>query len=54
MKKTKDQRRVTEVRVTLVPSALFDQLLARIDEPDPAPGLAAAVQRSRQRPRIRI
>ncbi|MFP5225805.1 MAG: DUF1778 domain-containing protein [Actinomycetota bacterium] len=39
-------------RVTAIPAELFDRLVASLDDPDPAPGLATAVKRARKQPRI--
>lgn len=36
---------------TVVPADYFDDLLAALDEPDPAPRLAKAAKRSRRAPR---
>ena len=44
---------VTERSSTVVPAEYFDRLVASLDEPDEAPGLARAVRRARQRKRIR-
>jgi uncharacterized protein (DUF1778 family) len=49
-------RRAEEVlghqHVTALPAELFDRLVAGLDDPDPAPGLAAAAKRARKQPRI--
>jgi hypothetical protein len=37
---------------TIVPAAYFDGLVASLDEPDDAPGLARAVRNVRRRKRI--
>lgn len=39
-------------RVTAIPAELFGRLVASLYDPDPAPGLAAAVKRARKQPRI--
>lgn len=42
----------TETSRTAIPARAFDDLVAGLDEPDPAPCLEAAVRRSRHAPRI--
>jgi hypothetical protein len=42
----------TETSTTAVSARAFDDLVAGLDEPDPAPRLEAAVSRSRHAPRI--
>ncbi|HZL47401.1 MAG TPA: DUF1778 domain-containing protein [Solirubrobacteraceae bacterium] len=44
---------VAEHSSTVVPPAYFDRLVASLDEPDEAPGLARAVRKARRRKRIR-
>lgn len=43
---------VAEHTSTVVSAAYFDRLVASLDEPDEAPGLARAVRKARQRKRI--
>lgn len=43
---------VAEHASTVVPAAYFDRLVASLDEPDEAPGLARAVRNTRRRKRI--
>jgi uncharacterized protein (DUF1778 family) len=44
---------VVEQATTVVPTAYFDQLVASLDEPDPAPRLARAASAARRRKRIK-
>lgn len=44
---------VSERASTVVPAAYFDRLVASLDEPDGASGLARAVHGARRRPRIK-
>lgn len=44
---------VSERASTSLPADYFDRLLGSLDEPDSAPALAAAAQRSARRPRIK-
>jgi hypothetical protein len=44
--------RATEISRTAIPARAFDDLVAGLDEPDPAQRLEAAVRRSRHAPRI--
>lgn len=43
---------IAATSTTLVSADYFDQLVAALDEPDAAPGLASAVRRARRRTRI--
>jgi uncharacterized protein (DUF1778 family) len=43
---------VAEHTSTVAPAVYFDRLLASLDEPDEAPGLARAVRKARRRKRI--
>jgi uncharacterized protein (DUF1778 family) len=44
---------VSERSATVVPAAYFDRLVASLDEPDGAPGLARVARATRRRPRIK-
>jgi uncharacterized protein (DUF1778 family) len=44
---------VVEHSSTVVPAAYFDRLVASLDEPDGASGLARAARGARRRPRIK-
>lgn len=44
---------VTDRASSVVPGAYFDELVRSLDEPDEAPGLAAAAQEADRRKRIR-
>lgn len=44
---------VREQASTVVPAAYFDRLVASLDEPDEAPGLARAARKAERRGRIK-
>lgn len=49
----KAEQVITENMVTVVPADYFDRLVAEIDKTEPAPRLARAAKRVRQRARVR-
>lgn len=49
----KAEHMIASATTTVLPTEYFDRLLATIDQPDPAPGLARAAARARRRQRIR-
>lgn len=43
---------IAEATTTTLPTDYFDELLAALDTPEPAPGLAKAADRAGRKPRI--